>query len=190
VDLPKPASCANLSARQCPSVVQLCCNCTVHSCLQSVAKHNFSPLSHDLIWTIVYFANLIIHSHSCWSAGVHAQPQVFSCTSEKGTVIHAHPCKCHTSRKPASIQHYLPQCMCRHSLQDECRILLLHGLLHLLGHDHELGDSEAESMAQQEQDIMQKLSWKARICYAAVVFPCLWSVACRLSCEVVSWNHS
>ena len=45
-------------------------------------------------------------------------------------------------------------------MQDECRILLLHGMLHLLGHDHELGDEEAESMAEQEHDIMQSLGWK------------------------------
>ena len=52
---------------------------------------------------------------------------------------------------------------CRHTLQDECRILLLHGLLHLLGHDHELGDEEAEAMSHQEHDIMQKLGWKVCI---------------------------
>ena len=45
-------------------------------------------------------------------------------------------------------------------MQDECRILLLHGLLHLLGHDHELGDEESESMAQQEQKVMHSLGWK------------------------------
>jgi rRNA maturation RNase YbeY len=97
----------------------------------------------------------------------------FVCTTQKATVTAAQRCKCRISHKSAQIQQCLPHCLCRHSLQDECRILLLHGLLHLLGHDHELGDTEAESMAQQEQDIMQKLSWKVRICYAAVVFPCL-----------------
>ncbi len=169
----------------CAAVLQL-------HCPQLLEKHGKAQLQstvHDLICMTICFANLIIHIHSCWSAGVHAEPSCFSCTAEKGTVTDAHPCKCHTSRKPASLHHYLPQCLCRHSLQDECRILLLHGLLHLLGHDHEQGDTEAESMAQQEQDIMQKLSWKVRICYAAVVFPCLSSVACRLSCAVVSWKH-
>jgi ssRNA-specific RNase YbeY (16S rRNA maturation enzyme) len=29
--------------------------------------------------------------------------------------------------------------VCRHSLEQECRVLLVHGILHLLGHDHELG---------------------------------------------------
>ena len=45
-------------------------------------------------------------------------------------------------------------------MQDECRILLLHGLLHLVGHDHELGPDEEDNMAQQEQQIMQNLGWK------------------------------
>lgn len=62
--------------------------------------------------------------------------------------------------------------LCRHTLQDECRILLLHGLLHLLGHDHELGDEEAEIMSRQEQDIMQKLGWKVRICCGFAGFQC------------------
>lgn len=50
--------------------------------------------------------------------------------------------------------------LCRHSVQDECRILLLHGLLHLVGHDHELGPHEEANMARQEQQIMQNLGWK------------------------------
>lgn len=29
--------------------------------------------------------------------------------------------------------------VCRHTLEQECRVLLVHGVLHLLGHDHELG---------------------------------------------------
>lgn len=55
---------------------------------------------------------------------------------------------------------YAEAANCRHSLQDECRILLLHGLLHLLGHDHELGQAESDLMAQQEQHLLQSLAWK------------------------------
>ena len=47
----------------------------------------------------------------------------------------------------------------RHTLVDECRILLLHGVLHLLGQDHELGEAEAEAMAHMEQRIMGRLGW-------------------------------
>lgn len=32
----------------------------------------------------------------------------------------------------------MPAPCCRHSLEQECRVLLVHGVLHLLGHDHEL----------------------------------------------------
>ena len=48
---------------------------------------------------------------------------------------------------------------CRHSLVDECRVLLVHGVLHLLGHDHELGEREARAMAVQEQQILAALGW-------------------------------
>ena len=50
--------------------------------------------------------------------------------------------------------------VCRHSLLDECRVLLLHGTLHLLGLDHEEGPEGAQQMAQLEQHIMQQLGWK------------------------------
>lgn len=39
-------------------------------------------------------------------------------------------------------------------------MLLLHGVLHLLGYDHELGPEEAAQMAAAEQKIMKKLGWK------------------------------
>lgn len=42
-----------------------------------------------------------------------------------------------------------------HSLQDEAKILFVHGLLHLLGFDHEVDNGE---MRQKEQEIAQKLS--------------------------------
>ena len=53
-------------------------------------------------------------------------------------------------------------CRCSYGLLDECRVLLLHGVLHLLGYDHELGPEEAAEMAAAEQQIMKKLGWKVR----------------------------
>ena len=54
----------------------------------------------------------------------------------------------------------MPFDTCRHSLEDECRILLLHGVLHLMGLDHEEGPEEAERMGQLEEAIMHELGWK------------------------------
>ena len=54
----------------------------------------------------------------------------------------------------------MPFDTCRHSLEDECRILLLHGVLHLMGLDHEEGPEEAERMGQLEEAIMDELGWK------------------------------
>ena len=48
----------------------------------------------------------------------------------------------------------------RHDLLTECRILLLHGLLHLLGWDHELGHEEADSMAAAERQLLAELGWQ------------------------------
>lgn len=47
-----------------------------------------------------------------------------------------------------------------HSLRDECRVLLIHGTLHLLGLDHELSDADAEIMAAAEQEMLKALGWK------------------------------
>ncbi|KAL4528549.1 hypothetical protein Ndes2437A_g03114 [Nannochloris sp. 'desiccata'] len=47
-----------------------------------------------------------------------------------------------------------------HSLHDECRILLVHGVLHLLGYDHENGGAEADEMAEAEAKIIKVLGWK------------------------------
>lgn len=49
-----------------------------------------------------------------------------------------------------------------YSLHDEVRVLLVHGILHLLGYDHEIGPEAARTMAQQEILIMQQLGWKGR----------------------------
>ena len=47
-----------------------------------------------------------------------------------------------------------------HSLRDECRVLLVHGTLHLLGLDHELSEVDAEVMAAAEQEVLSALGWK------------------------------
>ena len=48
----------------------------------------------------------------------------------------------------------------RHTLQDECRVLLVHGILHLLGFDHEIGAEESIAMAEAERYILNSLQWK------------------------------
>jgi probable rRNA maturation factor len=45
---------------------------------------------------------------------------------------------------------------CGHSLAAEVRILLVHGLLHLVGHDH-LEDEERKIMAQAEDELLAAL---------------------------------
>jgi rRNA maturation RNase YbeY len=47
-----------------------------------------------------------------------------------------------------------------HDLRDEMRILLVHGLLHLLGYDHETSQEDLLEMAEAEGRLMAKLSWQ------------------------------
>lgn len=41
-----------------------------------------------------------------------------------------------------------------HSLQDELKVLLVHGVLHLIGHDHEQGGEQAERMRAEEARLL------------------------------------
>jgi rRNA maturation RNase YbeY len=45
----------------------------------------------------------------------------------------------------------------RHPLSVEMTVLLIHGVLHLLGYDHERGEQEARRMSRQEQKILKTL---------------------------------
>ncbi|KAL6888939.1 hypothetical protein ACP4OV_009965 [Aristida adscensionis] len=49
-----------------------------------------------------------------------------------------------------------------HSLLDEIRILMVHGLLHLLGFDHELSEEAEEEMEKEEEHILNSLEWKGK----------------------------
>ena len=46
-----------------------------------------------------------------------------------------------------------------YGVRDEVRVLLVHGLLHLLGYDHELGDEDHAEHAAAEQKLMRALGW-------------------------------
>ena len=47
-----------------------------------------------------------------------------------------------------------------HSVRDELRVLLVHGLLHLLGYDHETGADDLAEMAEAEQRLLRRLGWR------------------------------
>ncbi|KAM0896779.1 hypothetical protein ACQ4PT_022993 [Festuca glaucescens] len=49
-----------------------------------------------------------------------------------------------------------------HTLLDEMRILTVHGLLHLLGFDHELSKEAEEEMEKEEEQILNTLEWKGK----------------------------
>lgn len=49
-----------------------------------------------------------------------------------------------------------------HTLLDEIRILMVHGLLHLLGFDHELSKEAEEEMEKEEEHILNALEWKGK----------------------------
>ncbi|XP_078428501.1 haloacid dehalogenase-like hydrolase family protein isoform X2 [Wolffia australiana] len=49
-----------------------------------------------------------------------------------------------------------------HTLLDEIRILVVHGLLHLLGFDHEMGDLAEREMEQAEELVLKNLGWRGK----------------------------
>ncbi|GMH12411.1 hypothetical protein Nepgr_014252 [Nepenthes gracilis] len=49
-----------------------------------------------------------------------------------------------------------------HTLLDEIRILLVHGLLHLLGFDHEISEEAEAEMEKEEEHLLKNLGWKGK----------------------------
>ncbi|XP_042488025.1 endoribonuclease YBEY, chloroplastic-like [Macadamia integrifolia] len=49
-----------------------------------------------------------------------------------------------------------------HALLDEIRILMVHGLLHLLGFDHEVSDKAEAEMEKEEELLLKSLGWKGK----------------------------
>ncbi|TKW37148.1 hypothetical protein SEVIR_1G030800v4 [Setaria viridis] len=49
-----------------------------------------------------------------------------------------------------------------HTLLDEIRILMVHGLLHLLGFDHELSEEAEVEMEREEEHVLNTLEWKGK----------------------------
>lgn len=50
----------------------------------------------------------------------------------------------------------------QYGLMDETRVLLVHGVLHLLGFDHEEDEEEAAEMAAAEQHLLKAMGWKGQ----------------------------
>lgn len=53
-------------------------------------------------------------------------------------------------------------------LQTELRVLMVHGLLHLLGYDHETSDEDLAEMAEAEGRVLRRLGWVGEGLIAAV----------------------
>lgn len=49
-----------------------------------------------------------------------------------------------------------------HTLLDEIRILMVHGLLHLFGFDHELSEDAEAEMEKEEELLLKSLGWKGK----------------------------
>ncbi|KAK3040964.1 hypothetical protein RJ639_029074 [Escallonia herrerae] len=49
-----------------------------------------------------------------------------------------------------------------HTLLDEIRILMVHGLLHLLGFDHEISEEAESEMEKEEELLLKSLGWKGK----------------------------
>lgn len=49
-----------------------------------------------------------------------------------------------------------------HTLLDEIRILMVHGLLHLLGFDHEISEEAEAEMQKEEELVLKSLEWKGK----------------------------
>ncbi|KAE8658084.1 Haloacid dehalogenase-like hydrolase family protein isoform 2 [Hibiscus syriacus] len=49
-----------------------------------------------------------------------------------------------------------------YTLIDEIRILMVHGLLHLLGFDHEISEDAEEEMEEEEKFVLKSLGWKGK----------------------------
>ncbi|KAF8085578.1 hypothetical protein N665_0663s0022 [Sinapis alba] len=49
-----------------------------------------------------------------------------------------------------------------HSLLDEIRVLVIHGMLHLLGFDHEISDEAEKEMEEEEELLLKSLGWKGK----------------------------
>jgi len=47
-----------------------------------------------------------------------------------------------------------------YGLRDELRILMVHGVLHLLGYDHDESEAEHAEMAAAERKLLTRLGWK------------------------------
>ena len=58
----------------------------------------------------------------------------------------------------------------QHDLRTEIRILMLHGLLHLLGYDHETSHEDLKEMSQAEVRLLDRLGWQGSGLISSVGF--------------------